>query len=288
MSTELGAVGERVRTDPRISRRRRTIARLRKRRSFILAGIAVGLALGVWVALFSPLLHVDKIQITGATHTTRSEVESASGITTTSNLLLLSTTDVQERVETLPWVKSARVDRKLPGTVRIRLQERSPALMLTLESSSWMIDGHGRVLGPATQHTRLPSIGGPDLDEPQAGERIDDPAITGGLAVWRALPRSIRSRVDALLAPTRERISLAMGQTIGRYGAAVQFRAKTSVLKALLTRLRARGINPTYIDVSVPTNPAVGPPATTTVGSTTSATAAIGTAAPAPAATPTP
>jgi cell division protein FtsQ len=268
MSTEIGAVRERVRTDPRISRRRRTIARLRKRRSITIAAISGGVVVAVWVALLSPLLHVDRIQISGARHTDRTSIEDASGIGATTNLLLLSTTDVQRRVEALPWIKSAKVDRKLPGTVRIRVDERTPAMVLTLATSSWTLDARGRVLGPAAGKTRLTSIGGPALEEPRVGDRITDPAIAGGLNVWRSLPKSIRTRVDAILAPTTERISLAMGQTIIRYGAAEHFRSKTSVLKALLARLHARGISASYIDVSVPTNPAVGPPAASTTTTT--------------------
>ncbi|HET7482498.1 MAG TPA: FtsQ-type POTRA domain-containing protein [Actinomycetota bacterium] len=288
MSSEVGTVRERVKTDPRISRRRRTIARLRRRRSLALAIAAGTVALSIWVALFSPVLHVGRIQVLGAHHVSRVQVQRAAAISHDTNLLLLSTTDVQRRVEGVPWVESARVERKLPGTVSIRIEERHPAMVLTLATSSWVLDDRGRVLQAATSKTDLPTIGGVEMDAPKPGDVIDDLAVAGGLRVWRSLPKEVQKKVDAILSPTTERISLALGQTVIRYGAAEHFRAKVAVLKALLARLGARGITPSYIDISVPTNPAVGPPATAAPPTTSTAPTPAPTVAPSPTPTPTP
>ncbi|MDQ3941279.1 MAG: hypothetical protein M3238_08015, partial [Actinomycetota bacterium] len=56
------------------------------------------------------------------------------------------------------------------------------------------------------------------------------------------------------------RITFALDdQTVVRYGAPERVRAKNAVLVALLARLRAEGRAGSYVDVRVPTNPAVGP-----------------------------
>ena len=80
----------------------------------------------------------------------------------------------------------------------------------------------------------------------------------------------------ALADPTRRAIlaRLAQGEatvneladgTQVRYGAARSMRAKNQVLAALLTELRAEGGAASYIDVRVPTSPAVSNAAPTTI-----------------------
>ena len=55
----------RTRTDPRISRRRKAVARTKKRRTTMRALIAAGVALAVWVAFFSPLLAIKRDHLVG-------------------------------------------------------------------------------------------------------------------------------------------------------------------------------------------------------------------------------
>jgi hypothetical protein len=57
-------------------------------------------------------------------------------------------------------------------------------------------------------------------------------------------------------------------QTIVRYGRPENLRGKNSVLLSLLARVTAEGRHVAYIDVRVPTNPALGPPITATQPST--------------------
>ncbi len=219
----------------------------------------------VWVAFWSPLLNVSKIQVVGARNSSPEDVRGATGLGYDDNLLLVSTGEVVEQVRDLPWVRDARVDRKLPGTVRVRVFERTPALVLSVGSGRWTIDAAGRVLegtrGAASK--KLPTLSGTEVASVQPGDELSEPALTGALKAWRGLPKKLRARVTAIFAPTVERITFALDdQTIVRYGAPEHLNGKNSVLSALLRQLSAQGRRVSYIDVRVPTSPALGPPVT--------------------------
>ena len=267
----------RVGTDPRISRRRQAVARSKRRRFIATMVFLVAVAGLVWIAFWSPLLNVSKIQVVGARNSSPNDVRGATGLDSSDNLLLVSTGEVAERVRELPWVRDARVDRKLPGTVRVRVFERTPAMVLSVESGRWTIDAAGRVLDGGASSKKLPTLSGTEVTSVKPGDELSEPALTGALKAWRALPKKLRARVAAIFAPTVERITFALeDQTIVRYGAPEHLGGKNSVLAALLKQLSARGQRVSYIDVRVPTSPALGPPIA----------AASGTSPPSPAPTP--
>jgi cell division protein FtsQ len=250
--------GGRIKTDPRFSRRRRAVERAKRRRVIVRAGVAAGLLVLAWTLFFSPLLAVRDIDVSGAEHTQALEVAEAAALGRNTNLLLLDGAGVIERVEELPWVKSARLDRMLPGTVRIRISERRPAMVLSLGAARWTIDATGRVLGAGSAARGLPVLAGVQVGTIEPGLSLRTSEAEDALAAYRGLPRVLRRRVVGVFAPTIERITFALDdQTQIRYGAAEDVAAKNEVLRALLRRLRAEGTTAGYIDVRVPGRPAV-------------------------------
>jgi cell division protein FtsQ len=253
-------VAERVATDPRFSRRRLAVERSRRRKLLLRASVATTIVVGVWAAFWSPLLAVREVRVTGGKHTTSAAVAAVAGLDSSDNLLLLSTSAVAAAAETLPWVKKAEVDRKLPGTVRIKVVERRPAVVLSSGTDELTVDARGRVLTAGAAGHRLPVVTGFDVGTVEPGDVIDAPEARAALAAWDALPRSLRRNVHAIFAPTIERLTLVMsGDLLVRYGAAEHLKAKNEVLKALIARVRQQGITAAYLDVRVPTSPAISP-----------------------------
>ena len=254
MSTAAG-----VRTDPRISRRRRAIERSRRRR--LLAATATIAAVGAvaWVAFWSPLLAVDEIVVQGGEHVTTQEVAAITGLDPTDNLLLVSTGRVASQVEELPWVAGAKVDRKLPGTVRIKVVERVPRVVLATSEARWLLDARGHVLGRASADDEgLPVLAAATVGSISEGMQIAESEVRDALTALRSLAPRIRADVAAVLAPTSERITLSLTDgTQVRFGAAESLGAKNEVLQALLAEMKLEGRVGGYIDVRVPTSPAV-------------------------------
>jgi cell division protein FtsQ len=262
---------ERVVTDPRISRRRRAVERSKRRRIATVAGIVAALAGIGWVALASPLLAVDEVRVVGAKHTTPEEVAQVTGLGPEDNLLLLSTGEVAERTETLPWVRSAEVDRMLPGIVRVRIVERVPAMIVSLGAARWTIDAKGFVLESGAVTEELPILGGAETGDIEVGAQLTTPEIQDALKAFRSMSKKIRMKIVAVVAPSFERISFSLADgTLIRFGAAERLDAKNQVLEALLSRLHEQGRVAAYIDVRVPTSPAVAPRTAATVTASTS------------------
>ncbi|HVL63670.1 MAG TPA: FtsQ-type POTRA domain-containing protein [Actinomycetota bacterium] len=252
----------RVRTDPRISRRRRAVERAGRRRVLVRLLAAGGVALLAWGVFWSPLLHVNDIRVTGARNTPIEEVVASAGVREAQNLLLLSTDAVARRVERLPWVRSVEVTRMLPGTVRIAVVERRPALVLSLGAARWTLDARGRVLAPGEAEPGLPVLAGVGVGTVEPGVRLQTVEAVEALRVLRSLPRRLRAEVAGVFAPTLERITLKLTDgVIVRYGAAEDMGSKNAVLAAVLRRIRADGEVPAVVDVRVPTSPAVSPAA---------------------------
>jgi cell division protein FtsQ len=247
--------------------------------------LILGVCTAVYVMFWSPLLSVDEVRVLGARHTTSQEIATVAGLDAGDNLLRLSTSAIADAAEELPWIKKAEVDRMLPGTVRVRVVERQPALVLSLESGEWTIDGNGMVLAEGESSKGLPVLAGVEVGGVAPGDRLQTEESVDALKAFRSLPRSMKKDVALILAPTRERISFSVrvGEVVTnvRFGAAERLKEKNEVLRALLKRLRSEGTTPAYIDVRVPTNPAVsltpaaGPDTPTvvpTIGATPSVT----------------
>jgi cell division protein FtsQ len=248
----------RIPTDPRFSRRRKAVARSRHRRLLMRISVACLLLVAPWAAFASPLLRVRAVEVVGARHTDPDDVVDAAELTDGDNLLLLSADDVVTRVGDLPWIKAVEVDRMLPGTVRIRIAERRAALVLSLGAARWTVDDGGRVLEPGIAQSDLPTLAGVQVGTVSPGVELRTEEATGALRVWRSLPASLADDVEAIFAPTVERITLALSDgTQVRYGAPEEMASKNEVLTVLRARLAREESVATYIDVRVPSRPAV-------------------------------
>jgi cell division septal protein FtsQ len=54
--------------------------------------------------------------------------------------------DIRERIEKFPFVKTAAVSRLLPSGIRVNITERVPAAIVQLSSGKYLIDGEGTLL----------------------------------------------------------------------------------------------------------------------------------------------
>lgn len=252
----------RVRTDPRITRRRRAIERSRRRRLLVTAATIALFAAAVWIVFWSPVLKVREVVVLGSERVDPADVARVAGLDPSDNLLLVSPGGIEDKVAGLPWVKRARVDRKLPGTVRVRIVERRAAMVLSLQNERWTLDGFGNVLAEGAVDAKLPVLAAASISEPEAGARLEAEEIQAALAAWRSLSNKVRSQVAAVFAPTPERITLSLDSgTQVRFGAAESLEAKNEVLEVLLAELEAEGRTVSYIDVRVPSSPALSPDA---------------------------
>ena len=128
-------------------------------------------------------LVVADIKVEGRETTDRETILAALGAGPGSPILAMSPRRAKEQLETLPWVRSAVVERRLPDTLYVRLVERKPLALWQHGGKLELIDHEGAVI-PATQLDRfvkLPMVVGESAAR-HAAELVDMLATEPDLA----------------------------------------------------------------------------------------------------------
>lgn len=260
-----GAAAGRLGIDPRIRQRRVEVLRSQGRRRLRVVlgvlGVAV-LAIAGLALLHTPVFSARAVSVTGAHPATgTAAIVGAAGLGGHPPMISLDPGAVAGRVETLPFIASARVSRHWPDGVQIAVTERVPALQMSGPASSWsVLDVHGRTLevgpGPVpglvvfVVRTRTGGV------PPARVGRSLPPSASAGLLVCRSLPKAFSGQVGSVTVAPAGTVSIALGSGITvQLGTATDLAAKFEDVAAIL----AHGtLHPTStIDVSVPASPTV-------------------------------
>lgn len=134
------------------------------------AAVVVALVLGM-----SVFFKVDSFRISGAQMYTPYEIEQACGVRKGDNLLLLNRVEAGGKiVAALPYIKTARVGIKLPGTVHIEVEELDVTYGMKDQNEQWwLVSSAGTVLEKMPQDS-IRSYGkvlGIHLNNPQPGKK---------------------------------------------------------------------------------------------------------------------
>jgi cell division protein FtsQ len=125
------------------------------------------------------------------------------------NILDLDLKRIEAKVQSDPWVRRAAVRRVLPGTLQVRIEERSPAAVAIISDRPHLVDSTGYVIGPALDGTdiALPVLSGL--------EKLDDDglraALRRGVRVIARLQRSSRefaARIGELDLSRNDRVGI--------------------------------------------------------------------------------
>ena len=112
-------------------------------------------------------LTLDQVVVSGRERTQPDSILAALGIRQGGPILGFDPARAKQRLEDLPWVKTAVVERSLPGTVRIALTERAPLALWQLDGALSVIDRDGERIDRAApeDHAELPLVVGPGAPE---------------------------------------------------------------------------------------------------------------------------
>jgi cell division protein FtsQ len=91
-------------------------------------------------------LRITNVVIEGRANTPEPLLRAALGVSQGDPILGFSVEMARERVETLSWVEHATVERRLPGTVVVFLQERRPFAIWQNQGKFVLIDRNGQVV----------------------------------------------------------------------------------------------------------------------------------------------
>jgi cell division protein FtsQ len=107
---------------------------------------------------------VEDVDVIGRSQTEPKALLVAAGLGRGDPILAFSPTEARRRIENLPWVESAAVERRLPDTITITIVERKPIALWQHNEKISLIDASGVVLGNVAIESapNLPLIVGGD------------------------------------------------------------------------------------------------------------------------------
>ncbi|MDQ4030486.1 MAG: FtsQ-type POTRA domain-containing protein [Actinomycetota bacterium] len=223
--------------------------------------IAIGLALlagaaGAYAAArTTSLFAIETVRVEGTTpavaQLVQKELESLRG----TSLLAVDGGEVVRRVEALPDVRSASLDRAFPHALVVDVRRELPAAVLRAGEESWLLSERGRVLRRVARgmHPRLPRIWSPERVE--LGALVSDAHAVLAVRAVRQLRHGFPARIRTASAGNEGLVlQLASGLDL-RLGDPDDLALKLAVASQLLRLVEP----PTdYLDVSIPERPVAG------------------------------
>lgn len=132
----------------------------------LVLGTASAIAWGAHrYALTTPRFAIEEIVVEGTRRLSRDQILALTQIQRGDNVFSVDVDRAESLVLESPWVASVRITRRLPGQVRVELQERVPRALLVFDGQSWLVSDDARpfkLLDAGDPHD-LPLITGLDL-----------------------------------------------------------------------------------------------------------------------------
>lgn len=256
--TELQKASRRV-ADAKADQRARREAQAR--RTLILRVVAVvavfAILIGGGIALYrSTFLTVDTVRTAGNTILSGQHLTELAAVPEGATMLNLKKDEIVARLESDPYVRSARVDRILPSTVVLRVEERVPiAALQVADGSEFLVDAEGYWLSPASaeQTATLAVVRELPALEPRPGEAIADPVATNALRIVRGLSPELREMTAYINAPSIERTEIITREGIAIFlGSSDQLAVKDEVARRILAENPGKVV---YINVRIVDRP---------------------------------
>ena len=190
-----------------------------KRRGARGAAVRLGISLIVIVALCGaayagvrasqdPRLALGHVAVAGCSRSSSDEVLAAAALPAGSNIWLLDTDSAVNRIESLPWTKTATIERAWPNQVSVAVVERRPAARLDLQGAGSSEEPlAGRALVDAQMHVL--AVGPDDARDLRLPE-----IMATGLSTTTVVPGADLSKTDAAVAYAAFRTLQDAGLTV--------------------------------------------------------------------------
>jgi cell division protein FtsQ len=131
-------------------------------------------------------LGLQQVTVSGHRYTSDTDIYAALNLDSARTLLSFDARAAKARVEQLPWVEKASIERRSPNGIDVRVSERAPFALWREGERSWLIDrrGHKLQLAPADVMPQLPRVSGD-------GAGSEAAALTALIADYPAIARKV-------------------------------------------------------------------------------------------------
>jgi cell division protein FtsQ len=180
--------------------RKRGLSRVRKVarsvRSWLLGGILLAIVLAVIGLVFpylydflltSPYLKLETVTMEGADTKLQEDLTQLCGLRTGTSILALRLKEIKKAMESHPWVRSVKIERRFPDQVWIQVERQAPCA-LVLSNGLHYFNRWGEVFKPV-----------------QENDSIDFPIVTGLAVDATATTNRLKKAVSVMEALKAER-----------------------------------------------------------------------------------
>jgi cell division protein FtsQ len=261
-----GPVADAPRLDPRAAKRalkaaqrerrryerhevRRFTKRSRRRRLIwsVVAGSVVALVAVVAVGAYSPLMALREVRIEGAQRIPVATLQAEFAGIMSTPLSLIDSADVHEALDGFPLIETYATEAIPPGTLVVRIVERTPIGVVDTGSGLELVDAAGVVIDRPAERPE-----GQPLIEAEGG--VAGAGFRAVAAVVRSLPAEVRAQLTHATAATADDVQLELtGGASVVWGSAEESAFKADVLDALMVAAPPETV--TLYDVSAPNSP---------------------------------
>ena len=228
-------------------------AHSRRRRAILLSVISSFTALIVLMlaAMYTPMLAVETIRITGTDRLKVSELQAALKSQLGTPLPMVNSDKIAEELKPFALIESYAITSRPPHSLVIRITERSPIALVAVGGTNYLYDPAGVRIGKVSSSDEYPtiSINGDPATSAEYALAID---------VLLALPASLLPRVYSIDAKTKDNVTMQLRGNAGQrivWGDSSKSALKSKVLAALIRNYKKS--DRVTFDVSSPTAPVV-------------------------------
>ncbi|MDR5700766.1 FtsQ-type POTRA domain-containing protein [Agromyces aerolatus] len=227
--------------------RRFTERSRRRRRAWLIGGGSVLLvSVGMVAIAYSPLMALREVRIEGAQRIQVAEIQGAFAEDLGTPLPLITSGDVQDALGGFPLIETYSTETLPPGTLVVRIVERTPVGVLETADGLELVDAAGVVIERMTER--------PEGQPVISAGSVTSEGFRAAAAVIRSLPPEVRAQVVQATAATADDVRLVLaGDATVVWGSAEQSPLKATVLAQLMRSAPPETVV-TY-DVSAPMSP---------------------------------
>ena len=149
--------------------------------------------IAVTVALTVPVFNITSVTVTGNTQLTEEEILEAANIPIGKNIYRVSMKDARLRVEDMPYVLTAEVERRFPAKVVIEVTERTEAAAVKCDGGYAIVDPTCYVLRLTPSEEDTMTVSGVKVEAAKPGEEIqigEDRTVGEVTAMLEALEKA--------------------------------------------------------------------------------------------------
>jgi cell division septal protein FtsQ len=225
-------------------------------RTLALAGGVVTLLLLAYLAAReTAVFAVHTVEVSGAPSAVETDVRRALRDVDGRSLVVLDPGDVEARLEKIPYVRFAYVDRSFPHDLLVRIVAERPLALLRSGDKGWIVSAGGRVLGAVEPraHQELPRIRVPLEVELEPGATLREAETSLALRLLAALPPRFPARPLAAESSGGEVSLVVEGWIKLRLGTPDRLEEKLAAAAAVLRSMTPEErVALSYLDASVP------------------------------------